>query len=298
MSCKSGNDGNIVFGGKILLAKEYLKKTGEPTINPVGWWASEKYDGYRAIWNGNHFVSRSGKKFNVPEWFSALMPPDVSLDGEFWIGRGCFEECGIFRRKQPITEEWIGKKVLYKVFDIPNSSKNFEERLDDLKRIISSRCDCMVELELPEGIVTVRCPLEITRHVKIVNEEHLDEMFKDVVSEGGEGLMIRQPRSLYEGKRSKTLLKMKVAFDTECIITGYNPGTGKYDGKLGSFKCQIIEGAVSAGKQFNVSGMNDVIRSNYLTSHPIGTRITIAFNDYTKDGIPRFPRYLRKREDI
>ena len=28
MSCKSGNDGNIVFAGGVLLAKDYLKKCG------------------------------------------------------------------------------------------------------------------------------------------------------------------------------------------------------------------------------------------------------------------------------
>jgi hypothetical protein len=48
---------------------------------------------------------------------------------------------------------------------------------------------------------------------------------------------------------------------------------------------------------FYVSGMDDCIRKTYKTSHPIGTIITITFNEKTDDGIPRFPRYLRKRDD-
>ncbi len=76
-SCSNGNDGDKVFSGGVLLAKEYLNKTGEPTIDPVGWWASEKFDGYRAVWNGQSFQSRNDKKFNLPDWFSALMPPSI-----------------------------------------------------------------------------------------------------------------------------------------------------------------------------------------------------------------------------
>ena len=121
-------------------------------------------------------------------------------------------------------------------------------------------------------------------------------MFDKVIKGGGEGIMLRQPSSIYEGKRSSTLLKMKAEFDTEGKIVGYNPGVGKYVGMLGSFKCKLISGK-NIGKSFNVSGMNDEIRTNYKKTHKIGTIITIAFNDYTKYGVPRHPRYLRKRDD-
>ena len=39
---------------------------------PVGWYLSEKYDGYRAIWDGQDFRSRVGNVFNAPEEFKAL----------------------------------------------------------------------------------------------------------------------------------------------------------------------------------------------------------------------------------
>ena len=91
MSCKSGNDGTIVFSGNILLAKDYLKKTGEPTVNPIGWWASEKYDGYRAIWNGNDFVSRNGNIFHAPTTFKQCFPSGVGLGPAATIGSPSFE---------------------------------------------------------------------------------------------------------------------------------------------------------------------------------------------------------------
>jgi hypothetical protein len=301
-SCESGNDGTVVFSGDVLLAKEYLdKKTGEPSFDPTDWWVSEKFDGYRSVWNGQSFVSRSGKPFIVPDWFSALMPPNIALDGEFWVGRGCFQSCGIFRKKIPDTQEWINSEVIYKVFDLPSSNKPFEQRMIDLKKVVDERCSCMVKLKLPDAIVTVKCPLENTEQIKVTSAEHVDEMFHDVIEGGGEGLMLRQAGSHYEQKRSGTLRKLKVAFDTECSIIDYKPGTGKYTGMLGSFKCELsskkAQGPSASGKFFFVSGMNDQTRVDYLSTHPKGTIITVTFNDYSKDGIPRHPRYLRKRTD-
>ncbi len=87
---------------------------------------------------------------------------------------------------------------------------------------------------------------------------------------------------------------MKVIFDNECTIVGYKPGTGKYTGMLGSFKCHLLDGT---GNDFFVSGMNDEIRGNYLHTHPIGTIITVQYNDVSKNGTPRHPRYLRIRTD-
>jgi len=294
-NCISGNLGKIVFSGDVLLANEYINKDGEKALDPTGWWASEKYDGYRAIWNGNTFVSRTGKPIIVPDWFITLMPPSIALDGELWVGRAKFDKCGIFRKKTPITQEWIDWEVMYNVYDLPTSKKRFEERMKELKQIVEERCKCMIQLKLPMEIIDVQCPLIYTEHVKVKSDEHLDHMFKNVVDNKGEGMMIRKPGSYYEMKRSSTLLKYKQFFDTECIIVGYKPGTKKYEGMLGSFECRLLEG--NTEKSFYVSGMNDDIRTNYLTTHPIGTIITIIYNELTKTGIPRFVRYLRKRDD-
>ena len=95
------------------MAKELILKDKSLAVNPVGWWASEKFDGYRALWNGSEFISRSGKSYNVPIWFSYFMPPDTALDGELWMGRCKFNECGIFRKNKPIDREWIDGLVKY-----------------------------------------------------------------------------------------------------------------------------------------------------------------------------------------
>jgi DNA ligase-1 len=289
-SCMNGNTGTSIFYPPVLTARNYKPRHN----NPTGWWASEKWDGYRAIWDGSKFISRNGHDFNVPIWFSALMPPNVALDGELWVGRGSYEKCGLFRKKTIRDIEWIEGNVQFNVFDIPSLNKPFEERMIALQKLVETRCSCVSQLKLPKGITNIRCPLYFTPQIKITSAVHLDNMFNKVVEQGGEGLMIRQPGSLYEKSRSSTLLKYKVLLDTECQIVGYKPGNGKYSDALGSFECQLIKGNTT---RFYVSGMTDEIRKNYKETHPQGTIITIKYNDLTKNGIPRHPRYLRKRSD-
>ena len=83
---------------------------------PNGWFMSEKFDGYRALWDGKNFRSRAGNIFEAPESFKKWMPSNVVLDGELFMGRECFQKCGIFRKKVPDENEWNKSKVQYRVF--------------------------------------------------------------------------------------------------------------------------------------------------------------------------------------
>ena len=264
---------------KPLLAKNYIDRYGKTTLkDPTGWFLSEKFDGYRAIWNGKQFMSRTNKEFMVPDWFRDLMPKGIALDGEFWIGRGEFAACGIFRKKNPDSDEWRKVKVKYMAFDLPLDKSPFEERMKKLKQIVA-------KIGSPKHVA-------FAKQKKIKSKKHLDSMFDEVVARGGEGVMLRQPGSMYEGKRSKTLLKYKQFHDTEVKVTGYFPGKGKYEGKLGSFICELVTDPTIKVK---VSGVDDEIRNDYKITHPIGTIITIGFSEKTSKGVPRFPVYIRKR---
>ena len=58
--------------------------------------------------------------------------------------------------------------------------------------------------------------------VKCKGTEHLAEYMKDIVSKGGEGVMLREANSLYEGKRSTTLRRHKEFLDTEVKVIKNN----------------------------------------------------------------------------
>ena len=112
------------------------KVTSPPEHHQKKWYLSEKYDGYRAIWDGQDFRSRVGNVFNAPEEFKAWMPRGIALDGELFAGRENFEKCGIFRKKEPCWAEWKKMGISYQVFDIPSHSGPFEERMKVLQELV------------------------------------------------------------------------------------------------------------------------------------------------------------------
>ena len=91
------------------------------SVNPTGWWMSEKLDGLRAYWDGKHFFSRLGNSFHAPEWFIRDLPQDMTLDGELFGGRGKFQSTVSIVKSGP-SDRWKGIKfhvstiVAYKVF--------------------------------------------------------------------------------------------------------------------------------------------------------------------------------------
>ena len=261
------------------------------TQAPNGWYLSEKFDGYRAIWDGKDFRSRAGNIFQAPDWFKLWMPPSVVLDGELFLGRECFEQCGLLRKKTPDSEEWVKAGIKYQVFDSPSHKGMFEERQKYIKGLIDNLCK--TKPNLPPIAKNTKCPLVMTKQIKVKSEDDVMKRFNELVKKGAEGVMLRAPNSPYEATRTSYLLKVKQLFDDECKIIGYKEGTGKYKGMLGAFHCQLVKNPKIT---FDISGMNDEVRKNYKKSHKVGTIVTFTYMGLTGSGTPRHPNYLRIRK--
>ena len=80
------------------------------------------------------------------------------------------------------------------VYDAPNLSKDFSERLTVIEKTLAQK---------PSKHVVFH------KQVVCKDAEHLDQEMKKVIALKGEGLMIKDPKSKYEAKRSKFLLKVK-----------------------------------------------------------------------------------------
>jgi len=264
----------------ILNSGPLLAKIQPSGHDPTGWWMSEKLDGFRAIWDGKEFYSRNGNVFESPQFFKDLLPTNFMLDGELWLGRGSFDDMGFVRNKYADAKRWKESGLKYMVYDIPSYDKPFEDRMVALQAVVESSCE-----EIPN------CPLKYVKQVKVKNPTQLKDFYNKIVNEGGEGVMLRQPASKYVWTRSGTLLKVKPVVDAECTVIGYKEGTNKNKNLLGSFHCEMN------GQKFYVgTGITDEIRrEKYRKTHPIGSLITIQYTEMTKAGIPRFPRYVRKR---
>ncbi|HKP04565.1 MAG TPA: DNA ligase [Chthoniobacterales bacterium] len=249
-----------------------LANVWNPSIDPTGWWMSEKYDGLRAFWDGQKLWTRNGNLIHAPDYFLAELPRDIALDGELWIGHGKFEETASIVRSQTPDDRW--KRIHYMVFDAPRMKRTFEQRMEFLRATVS------------EGNQFVR----VVAQERCQGPAQLLAERDRVVREGGEGLMLRQPESLYEPRRSPTLLKVKPYDDAEATVVAHEHGTGKFAGKLGALRVRTDD-----GREFSIgTGLTDADRES---PPPVGAVITYRFQGLTAKGLPRFPAYLRVRRD-
>ncbi|KIM38613.1 hypothetical protein M413DRAFT_239846 [Hebeloma cylindrosporum] len=253
---------------ELLLANKWDLDTG---LDPTGWWVSEKLDGVRTYYDGKQFLSRLGNPFTPPNWFIDKLPKDVTLDGELYGGRGNFQST-VSIVKTVNSIHW--KNITFQLFDIPSRGEEaFEQRYDFLQKTFG------------EGGTHATDQICVVHHEVAKNRQHVLDKLKEIETLGGEGLMLRKPSSVYEGRRSGSLLKIKTFYDAEAIVVGHAPGKGRNKGITGALKCKM-----ESGKLFNVgSGLTDKIRT---TPPKIGKIITYRFQELTRDGVPRFPSFI------
>ena len=66
--------------------------------------------------------------------------------------------------------------------------------------------------------------VNIVETVKCTGKQHLKEYFSSIVAKGGEGVMLRDPQSLYKPGRSENMRKFKPFVDTEVkVVENYYP---------------------------------------------------------------------------
>ncbi len=251
----------------IMLADVY-----EQGIDVTQYWISEKLDGVRARWDGVRLISRGGHIFAAPAWFTQDLPP-IPLDGELWTGRGRYEEVSSIVRKHRPHDGWQSVRLM--VFDLPTHGGSFDERVQAMERIVRQ---------------TSSPYLGLIEQWRVANEEELQGRFRFVIDRGGEGLMLHRATARYASGRSHDLLKLKPFSDAEATVIGYRPGKGKYLGQVGSLKVRMDD-----GRQFFIgTGLSDEDRRH---PPPLNGRITFRFQGLTKNGIPRFPVFLRLRNE-
>lgn len=156
------------------------------------------------------------------------------------------------------------------VFELPNAEGTFEVRA---KRIIEIVRQAKIQ------------HLKAVTQFHIKDETELNKKLKHIVTQGGEGLMLHRADAPYITGRSDVLLKLKPLFDAEATVVAHTPGRGKYKGKLGALVVETPEGI-----RFKLgTGFSDAQRES---PPQIGSLVTYTYTDKTKNGKPKFTRFL------
>lgn len=253
----------------LLLAERF-----KGDVDVSHYWVSEKLDGVRAHWDGRQLRFRSGNPVNAPAWFVAGLPAQP-LDGELWLGRGRFDQLsGIVRREVPDDAQW--RRIRYMIFELPEAEGSFTERIGQIGAI-AARAD-----------VPWLQPVE---QFRLPDARALQTKLDEVVRAGGEGLMLHRADAPYATGRSAALLKVTPWLDAEARVVAHIAGKGNNAGLLGALRVEMPD-----GKRFAIgSGLSDAQRRD---PPPVGTLITYRYRELTRNGIPRFPRFLRVRNEF
>lgn len=192
-------------------------------------WVSEKYDGVRAILlTDGTLWTREGNEIAVPPDF--VLPRDVYLDGELWLGHGRFED--VLAAVRGNIQKWKGMR--YMVFDSPSHlDRPMRERYADIPT------DYLVEQHVLSG-------------------DEIELFLRKVVGEGGEGIVIRDPSAAYKGGRHVSNgTKWKLVSYGTGVVTGKNSGSIEVDGSLRIVMKQHDSVEVGDKIQFTYTGKTD-----------------------------------------
>lgn len=133
-------------------------------------------------------------------------------------------------------------------------------------------------------------------------KEQIENLNKNYVAEGYEGIMLRDVKTHYEFKRGKALLKYKSFFEDDFKVIDIEEGTGNFAGTMGALICSGIKD----GKEikFNVgTGFKEEERKMMWNNKEdiIGKTIEVKYQEISKDVNGnyslRFPVFQKIKND-
>lgn len=258
----------VQFIGRVQLAKAYHKH-----IQVRDYFVSEKLDGVRARWTGTELLTRNGNRIHAPAWFTQGWP-DVPMDGELWTKRNDFENIVSIVLSDVPDQRW--RTVRMMMFDLPEQEGPFHSRVKAMETLIHA---------YPQRYLAVVPQWKVNSH------QALEETLDQIVSAGGEGVMLHHQDARYRAGRSNALLKVKRFEDDEAKVVGYVEGKGKFAGMLGALQVESKNGVrFKIGTGFSLA----------QRQHPpsIGSWVTFKFYGRTKNNKPKFASFLRVRPEV
>ena len=252
-----------------MLASDYLKQ-GHRIKFPC--YASRKLDGVRCLairhQDRVELKSRGGKEYEVEHIKTSLM--ECMTVGDIWDGElyihGKYLEEIVSAVKKPNKDTL---DLWFVVFDVVNDEK-FSNRIKDVVAIHGR---------------TIGHQVDALAYDDVSDEDQLKELHKLYVSEGYEGIMLRNYDGVYEsGKRSADLQKRKDFMDEEFEIIGVR------EDRNGNAVFEVYD--TTAKATFTV-GYGDFEQRKYQLDNPkefIGKMLTVKYQCRYKDSkLPQFP---------
>ena len=288
--------------------------------------ASPKIDGIRCLIVNGQAVTRSLKP--IPNLFIRRMlekyAPD-GADGEIVVGDS-------FNATTSAVMSRDGEPVFtYFVFDDCREAAapiSFRFRCHDMTNLLAEyrmqNAGWEVGFPVPQRNAA-GCRIQFLHHKLIETAEEMQAYYQKCLTEGYEGVMIRDPLGVYKHgrstKREGILLKLKPFADAEAVVVRIDElqhngnaaetnalglterstaASGKSaGGTMGRLLVKAVTGDYSGKEFFIGTGFDQMLRNEIWASPQkfLGKKLTFKYQAHGSVDLPRIPVFLRWRDD-
>lgn len=282
------SEGNL----KPMLAKDF-HDVATSVLEKQWWYASRKIDGVRCLMfvkDGEiHTSSRGGKNYDASTYHITCNPelkrfmldnPTLILDGELYIHGYSLQTLSGLARLKKETDKC--DELQYYIYDIVDTSKTFEERLEVLDHI---KDKLQLDFDPNKTFENGDLQIQMVPHIKVEGWVQIKKIHDSYVKEGFEGAVIRRPDKKYGvNKRTNDMVKVKEYQDGEFKIIGFSEGLRPED--------MVFVCVTEDGKEFEAKPVGPrELKHEYLEriDEIIGKMATVKYFSFSDGGTPTQP---------
>ena len=289
---------------KPMLAKQADKVTNKSIFNKE-WYASRKIDGLRAlIYMGTdgelHTASRGAMNYDAAMYEILSHPdliktfkenPGLIMDGECYHHGWTLQQLNSIARTQKTAVDYSVLQFYW--YDIVDTNSIFDERwafMQDIRDQLDLKFD-------PEKVFNdEELRIQFVPQLITSSWNAMMDLHNEYVSEGWEGLVIRDPDKVYRPNgRTNDMIKIKVYKDDCFKVVGIEGGLRGSEDMV--FIMEMKDGRTFKAKPFGDRAQKEEYWENFEDKYKdhIGE---CKFFYYSDDGIPLQPCFKAFRDDL
>ena len=294
---------------KPMLAKQADKVTKTAIFNKI-WIASRKIDGLRCIIylgdDGKLHTSSRGATNYDSAMFEILTHPaliklfknnkGLMLDGECYHHGYTLQQINSIARTQKVAKDL--EVLQFYWYDIVDLNNPFKSRLAKMKSIAEELKEYGSEIGWDPDRIFKENELRIqfVPQVEVSGWDNMMKLHNEYVSEGWEGLVIRDPERPYKPNgRTNDMIKIKVYKDDCFKVVGKEAGLRGSEDMV--FIMQMPDGRTFKAKPFGDREQKQEYWINFEEKYN-GHIGECKFFYYSDDGIPLQPAFKAFRDDL
>jgi DNA ligase-1 len=244
--------------------------------------AQPKLDGIRCLVKGDQVISRTGKSIPNDHIRAVLSAERFEnwVDGELLIPGGDFNEV------QSAVMSRDGKpNFQFVIYDVAVDNTFFLDRLEILNKI------------------NVNDNISVIKSTRLWDHSQLMQYKKECMYHKFEGVMLRNPNSFYKhGRATNTqgeLLKIKDFLDAEATIVDIIERFDKNKNPCDTAGALVLDWNGVRFKAGFGKGTTDLVKDLMWSNKSvwIGSQCTFTYQELSAKGVPRFPKFLRLRDE-